>query len=107
MNNILKIYGSLCTPAKAYLLLSVTSVLGLITQNLKYSNKYTVGSYTAHLRHTNIFFFIFKIIYIALWTHILNQLCKYGWKDFSWFLVLFPYILMFVLIGLLIWANTK
>ena len=105
MNKLLKLYNSLCTPAKVYMLLSLTSVLALIYQNAASPRKYKVGRYSVDLPHTNIGFFFFKFLYIAVWTFILNELCSYGWKDVSWFLVLFPFILMFVLIGILILAN--
>lgn len=107
MTKIMKLYYSLCTPAKVYLLLSITSVLALVFQNAGNTNKYTVGSYTVNLSHTNLIFFVFKFLYIGLWTFILNQLCTHGWKGISWLLVLFPFVLMFVLIGLLILANMK
>ena len=107
MNKTMKLYYSLCTPAKLYLLLSLTSVLALVFQNASHPNKYTVGRYTVNLPHTNMIFFIFKFLYIGVWTFILNELCSHGWKGVSWFLVLFPFVLMFVLIALLLLANMK
>ena len=107
MNKLLKKYYSLCTPAKVYLLISLTSVLALIVQNAAMPMKYTVGKKTVDLPHTNLVFFVFKFLYIALWTFILNELCGHGWKDLSWFLVIAPILLMFVLIGLLLLANKK
>ena len=101
----MKSYYSLCTPAKVYLLLSMVSILALVAQNVSSPNKYKVGNYTVKLPHSNLIFFIFKLLYIGVWTFILNELCTHGWKDISWFLVLFPFILMFVLIGLLLLAN--
>jgi len=38
----------------------------------------------------------------------LNAVCKAGYKSFSWFLVLFPFLLMFVALGLmLLYAAEK
>jgi len=107
MTNFLKTYYSLCTPAKVYFLISLTSVLALVAQNISSPMKYRVGKYSVNLPHNNVIFFVFKFLYIVLWTFILNELCSRGWKDLSWFLVLFPILLMFVLIGLLILANMK
>jgi hypothetical protein len=107
MNNFIKLYYSLCTPAKVYFLISVVSVLALIVQNIATPMKYKVGSYSVNLPHNNLVFFVFKFLYIIVWTFILNELCSHGWKDLSWFLVLFPLLLMFVIIALLILANMK
>jgi hypothetical protein len=41
-----------------------------------------------------------KAFYVVLWTFILNLICSYGYRNISWFLVLFPFILFFILIGL-------
>ncbi len=37
---------------------------------------------------------------LTFWTFVLNCICKAGYKGVSWFLVLFPFVLMFVLIAL-------
>ena len=39
-----------------------------------------------------------KILYIIIWTFILDYLCRKGYSKVSWLLVLFPFIIMFVLI---------
>jgi hypothetical protein len=45
--------------------------------------------------------FIIKLIYILFWTWVLNLICKDGHTNISWLLVLLPFILLFVMIGLL------
>ncbi len=101
------IYNSLCTPAQLYLVLSVISILALLMQNCSSPMTYTVGRYTVPLEHHNMIFFVFKAIYILVWTFLLNQLCRYGYGGISWFLVLLPFILMFVIIALLLLANMR
>jgi len=44
--------------------------------------------------------FIGQTFYILLWTKILDMLCKRGLGQVSWLIVLFPYLLMFILLGL-------
>jgi hypothetical protein len=102
---ILKNFRSYCTPAQIYMLISFFSVLALLGQNISSPNKYKVGMYSCNLQHNNIVFFIFKIIYIIVWTYILQELCKNGYKSISWLLVLFPFILFFVIIGLFLLFN--
>jgi hypothetical protein len=107
MKKFSKIYNSLCPPSKLYFVISILSILVLFIQNISNPKIYRVGHYSVPLAHHNMLFFIFKILYVVIWTYLLNQLCKYGYGDISWFLVLLPFALMFVLIGLLLLANIK
>ena len=43
--------------------------------------------------------FVVKIIYILFWTWVLNLMCKDGHKEIAWFLVLIPFILLFLVMG--------
>ena len=107
MKSLSKMYNSLCTPSQLYLMLSIISILALLMQNYSSPNTYTVGRYTVPLEHNNMLFFAFKAIYVLIWTFLLNQLCKYGYGGISWFLVLLPFLLMFVIIALLLLANMR
>ena len=42
-----------------------------------------------------IMFFVIKLVFVIFWTWILNVLCRGGAGWLSWFLVLFPFIMMF------------
>jgi len=46
--------------------------------------------------------FLFKALYILFWTFVLNAICKAGYKEVSWFMVLLPIILLFIIIGMVI-----
>ncbi len=107
MKSLSKMYNSLCTPSQLYLMLSIISILALLMQNYSSPNTYTVGRYTVPLEHHNMLFFAFKAIYVLIWTFLLNQLCKYGYGGISWFLVLLPFLLMFVIIALLLLTNMR
>ena len=39
---------------------------------------------------------------MLFWTFILNAICKAGYKEVSWFMVLLPIILLFIIIGIVI-----
>ena len=103
--DVLKKFRTYCTPAQVYLILSLFSVLALLLDNISTPNKYKVGMYSCDLQHNNLIFFIFKVLYIVIWTYILQELCKNGYKNFSWLLVLFPFLLFFVIIGLFLIFN--
>ena len=90
--------SNLCTPAYFYFIISMISIIILAIQNYGNSLEYCVGDYSCQVSSTFIVFMI-KILVILLWTWILNLICKAGVTPLSWFLVLFPFILMFVAIA--------
>ena len=93
----------LCPPAKFYLYLSVFGLLLSLVQNAQNldNNKYKCGSYSANVPSV-LLIFVFKMIYIVFWTYVLNLLCRDDKKPFAWLLVLFPFILLFVILGVLL-----
>jgi hypothetical protein len=68
----------LCAPAILYLVLSIIALV----LNLQYS----ISSVLMH------------IIFVGIWTFILNWICKKGYIEVSWLLVLLPYIYAFLVI---------
>ena len=100
---ILKDIDKLCTPAHIYLGISLLSVLFMGLQNILSGKKdrYCVGMFSCKISNV-ILVFVAKLIYILFWTIVLNSLCVAGYKQLSWFLVLLPFILFFILIGLLL-----
>jgi len=65
------------------------------------TRKYTIGMFTRTLSFSNLFMFLAKMVYVVVWAIILDSLCKNGYKDLAWTIVLLPFVLMFVLIGLM------
>jgi len=96
----IKSFKDLCTPALIYFVLSIFGILMITFQNIGNTNTYNVGSFSCIVPNTMVVF-IFKIIYILFWTWILNLICKDGHSGISWLLILFPFLLMFVIIGLI------
>jgi hypothetical protein len=90
----------LCTPAFVYFIISVIALVLVLFQNLGNKNSYNVGSFSCRVPNTTLVFII-KIIYVLFWTYILNLMCKDGHTGLSWLLVLLPFLLLFVMIGLL------
>lgn len=102
MSNLLKAINKICLPAQIYLGISTLSVLGLLFQNMGQQNKYCIGHMSAPLPCNNMTVFIVKVLYILVWTWILQKLCARGYKNISWLLVLLPFVLMFVMIALMV-----
>ena len=90
----------LCTPAALYFLISILGLIMVLFQNLGNTNSYNVGNFSCRVPNT-FFVFVVKFIYIVFWTYILNLICRDGHVGVSWLLVLLPWILLFVMIGLL------
>jgi hypothetical protein len=90
----------LCSPAALYFIVSIFALLMILFQNLGNSNSYHMGNFSCRVPNTTLIFII-KLIYILFWTWILNLICKDGHTGISWLLVLFPFILFFVLIGII------
>ena len=90
----------LCSPAALYFIISMLSLVMILLQNLGNSNSYHVGNFSCRVPSTTIVFIV-KLIYILFWTWILNLICKDGHSGISWLLVLLPFILFFVLIGMI------
>jgi len=91
---------NLCTPALVYFIVSIISIIIMAIQNYGNSDLYCLGMYSCNVTSIGIIF-ILKLVYVLFWTWVLNIICRGGYEGVSWFLVLFPYILLFVLLGLL------
>lgn len=102
--DLLKSIKKLCPPALVYLILSIIGFFLVLCQNIGNSNSYNIGSYSMRC-HSTVLVFICKVICILIWTWILNVLCKNGFTGVSWFLVLLPFILMFVVLALVMFNK--
>jgi hypothetical protein len=90
----------LCTPASLYFVISMIALVMVLFQNLGNNHSYHVGSFSCRVPNT-MAVFIVKLIYVLFWTYVLNLICKDGHVGVSWLLVLLPWLLLFVMIGLL------
>jgi uncharacterized membrane protein len=72
--------GAICAPAMVYLILSI------------------IGLLTAATIQFSVMSILLKVIFIALWTFLLNYLCSTGYTVVSWILVVLPLIFMIALI---------
>ena len=93
----------LCKPSKFYLYLSIAGIVMSVIQNMrKFDNSnYKCGSFSVNVPSVMLIF-AFKIVYVLFWTYVLNLLCKDNNVRLAWLLVLFPVILMFVILGMLL-----
>jgi hypothetical protein len=95
-----KTLKELCTPAMLYFVISMIGLVIVLMQNLGNTNSYHVGSFSCRVPNTAAVFIV-KLIYVLFWTYILNLICKDGHTSLSWLLVLLPWLLLFVMMGIL------
>ena len=92
---------SLCTPAYVYLVMSVISLVMLMIQNAGNTTEFCVGNFVRDVSSTGLVLIVHGL-YIMFWMFVLNSICKAGYKNLSWFILLLPFVLGFILIGLFI-----
>ena len=74
----MKDFSKLCTPAKIYFAIAVIAAI--------------VGLFSG----VSVMMVFMKLVFAFIWTYVLGWLCKKGFTSISWFLVLLPYILIFL-----------
>jgi len=98
--------SQLCSPAWVYFVLSTILILIAVFQNLGNTNYYRLGSMSCGVPSTFVVFAI-KIVYILFWTWILNLICRDGHSGIAWLLVLFPFVLLFVILALVMASQRQ
>ena len=101
----MNLYNRLCAPAKLYFVISAVSYLFILIQNVGGQGKFTLGSYSC--RHSNpMILLLIQALYILFWSWLLNVICKIN-KNISWVIVLFPFVLFFVALGILLFQGIR
>ena len=100
--NLLK----LCTPATIYFVISLICLILIGIGNLGNNDKLCIGSYWCNVEN-NTTVFILNAIYILFWTFILDLMCKAGYSTLSWFVLLLPFILIFLFLFMNMTNDTE
>ena len=99
-------FRHLCKPAMVYLVVSAVVLVAIAYQNMGLNNMYCMGDFSCYVPSTVAVIFS-EALYILFWTWILNLMCRTGYASISWFLVVFPLVLFFVLIGLMMLMSSR
>jgi len=95
----------LCTPSMIYFVISAFALTLLGIQNLNGDdNTLCVGTYKCSIASKTMVL-VFNAIYVIFWTFVLDLFCKAGYRELSWFIVLIPFILIFVFFGLIMFQG--
>lgn len=90
-------FKKICTPALFYLIISIISIVITLFMTTEDRSIYCLGNINCDIFFISIVLII-KIIFMLLWTWILDLICKAGYSSISWFLVLLPFIIIFLFI---------
>ena len=99
----MSIFKKLCPPAIFYVAIAIISILVYLFTAIDGYGGYKMGSKNLSLSQT-ILFLLFKFLYIIFWAWVINFICKQGYQGLSWFLVLLPFFVFFILISLLMYS---
>ena len=96
-------YKSLCTPSFTYMIFSLIGLILMGIQNIDGKDSLLcVGDYNCQVGNKSVFF-ILHGLYILFWTFILDLLCKAGYSNLSWIILLIPILVFFIVLGLMIY----
>ncbi len=98
--------SQLCSPSYVYFIISALAIVVSAIQNMGDNKKYALGMFSCRVPSC-ITVFIVKVIYILFWTWILNLICKDGRSEIAWLLVLLPFIMYFVIMGMVMMYQKK
>jgi hypothetical protein len=101
MLNKLSFLRNMCPPAFLYFMVSMISLIVVFFQNLGNTRNFNVGKFTCKVPHTMLVFAI-KFIYIVFWAYVLDLICRDGHVSVSWILVLFPWIVLLIIFGMIV-----
>ena len=95
----------LCTPSMIYFTVSLVALVLLGIQNINEDEKtFCVGTYKCSVG-SKITVFVLNAIYILFWTFLLDMMCKNGYSDLSWILVIVPILLFAIFLGLILYQS--
>lgn len=103
MDSVINKVRSLCTPAFIFFVLSVLSLFVMLLDNIQNTNSYCFGNVTCKVANTSTIFIV-EILFLVFWTWVLNFICSRGYTSVAWFILLFPYIVLF---GLLLFGASE
>jgi len=80
-------FGNLCMPSKVYLVLSVLFLIFTAFNTFSYMTFFV-----------KFIFILLWIIFIGLWSFMINWVCQKGYESISWLLVILTYVFFFLLL---------
>ena len=92
MNSVMK----LCTPSKIYFFMAIILLFLSFFNDMRSKDKDKVCLGKLKCKSKPLYYFM-NVLFIVLWTWVLNKLCSYGWVKLSWFLLVAPFFILLIL----------
>lgn len=92
MNAVMK----LCAPSKIYFFMAIILLFLSFVNDMRSKDKDKVCLGKLKCDNKPLYYFL-NVLFILVWTWLLNRLCSTGWVKLSWFLLLFPLIMLVIL----------
>ena len=86
----------LCAPSKIYFFMAFILLFLSFVTDMKTKDKNKVCLGKLHCENKPLYYFM-NVLFILVWTWVLNKLCNAGWNKLSWFLLLFPFFMLVIL----------
>ena len=97
-------FKKLCSPAKFYFVIATISYILMLIQNINCKDRFYLGNYSCQQNTGAIL--ILNALYIIVWTWVINTICTVN-KNISWVIVLFPFLLFFLCLGIVLMNDKK
>lgn len=97
--------NSYCGPFKFYLVTFIVSLVIVLYQNLETSqNEFCVGNKRCKIynNYSKLHIILAKVVGGSFWLFVLHNLCVYNYKTFAWAIVLLPWLVAALMIGILV-----
>tara|TARA_Y100001954_G_C15508986_1_gene453661 strand:+ start:245 stop:571 length:327 start_codon:yes stop_codon:yes gene_type:complete len=82
-----------CTPAKAYLFLTVITIAFTLVSNIGSTHTFNLGYIKAYVGNTYLAILL-EIIWLFVFAWFIDWLCRNGSTNIAWFIFLFPFLLI-------------
>ena len=86
----------LCMPSKIYFFMAIILLFLSFVNDMQNKDKNKVCLGKLQCTNKPLYYFL-NVLFILLWTWFLNKLCNTGWIKLSWFLLLFPFVMLIIL----------
>ena len=103
MPKMSKYLTSLCTPAKIYAVLAFISVLLYVSMMVDADEK---NESDVNVHKYTVLGVTCKVVFSIVWIVVLNYLCQTGHRNWAWFFLLMPILLMlFMVVGMMFMVS--
>ena len=87
---------NLCSPSKIYFFVAIILLFLSFVSDARNKDKDKVCLGKLKCKNKPMYYLL-NVLFILFWTWVLNKLCTMGWVKLSWFLLIFPFLMLVIL----------